>query len=81
VVREAVSNAVRHGGATEVTVLVRVDDDLSIEVTDNGSGIVDDITPSGLSNLRRRAEDSGGTFDVGRGADGGTVLCWSAPLP
>jgi len=81
VVREAVSNAIRHGGATEVTVLVRVDDDLSIEVTDNGIGIADDVTPSGLSNLRHRAEESGGTFDVARADGGGTVLRWSAPLP
>jgi signal transduction histidine kinase len=81
VVREAVSNAIRHGGATEVTVLVRVDDDLSIEVTDNGSGIADDVSPSGLSNLRHRAEESGGTFDVAGADGGGTVLHWSAPLP
>lgn len=81
VVREAVSNAVRHGGATEVTIMVKVDDDLSINVTDNGCGIDDDVTPSGLTNLRRRAEDSGGTFDVAKGANGGTTLHWSAPLP
>jgi signal transduction histidine kinase len=81
VVREAVSNAVRHGGATEVAVIVRVDDDLSIEVTDNGTGIPDDITASGLDNLRRRAEESGGTFDIGRADGGGTVLQWAAPLP
>jgi signal transduction histidine kinase len=81
VVREAVSNAVRHGGATEVTVLVRVDDDLAIDVTDNGSGIEDEVTRSGLDNLRRRAEESGGTFEVGRGTANGTVLRWSAPLP
>lgn len=81
VVREAVSNAVRHGRATEVTVLVRVDDNLSVEVSDNGSGIPADISPSGLDNLRRRAEESGGTFTVAPGAGGGTVLNWSAPLP
>jgi len=81
VVREAVSNAVRHGAATEVTVLVRIDDDLSIEVLDNGCGIPEDVTPSGLDNLRRRAAESGGTFHVGRAARGGTVLRWSAPLP
>ncbi len=81
VVREAVSNAIRHGAATEVTVLVKVDDDLSIEVLDNGCGIADDITPSGLANLRHRAEECGGTFDVGAAAGGGTALHWSAPLP
>jgi signal transduction histidine kinase len=80
VVREAISNAIRHGSATEVTVLVRVDDDLGIEVSDNGSGIPDDISPSGLDNLRRRAQESGGTFAVARADGGGTVLRWSAPL-
>lgn len=81
VVREAVSNAVRHGNASEVTILVRVENDLSIEVSDNGSGIADDITPSGLSNLRRRAEENGGTFEIENGPGGGAVLRWSAPLP
>ncbi|MBJ7338123.1 GAF domain-containing sensor histidine kinase [Mycolicibacterium sp.] len=81
VVREAASNAVRHGGATELTVLVTVDDDLTIEVTDNGCGIGENVTPSGLANLRRRAEDSGGEFVVITANAGGTVLRWSAPLP
>lgn len=81
VVREAVSNAVRHGGATEVSVLVEVNDDLRIEVVDNGCGIGDNISPSGLINLRNRAEESGGTFTVARATAGGTVLRWSAPLP
>ncbi|WP_193561332.1 sensor histidine kinase [Mycolicibacterium hodleri] len=81
VVREAASNAVRHGGATALTVLITVDDDLSIDVVDNGCGIGENVTPSGLLNLRKRAEDSGGTFSVARAAAGGTVLRWSAPLP
>ena len=66
VVREAVSNAVRHANATTLTVNVKVDDDLTIEVVDNGPGISGDITGSGLTNLRRRAEDVGGTFTVER---------------
>jgi len=82
VVREAVSNAIRHGAATELTVRVQVDDDLAIEVTDNGGGIgAGDVTASGLTNLRRRAEDSGGTFSIVTPAMGGTVLRWTAPLP
>jgi two-component system sensor histidine kinase DevS len=81
VVREAVSNAVRHGTATDVTVLVRVDDDLSIEVLDNGDGLSEDITASGLRNLQRRAHDSDGKFSVENAPGGGKVLRWSARLP
>ena len=81
VVREAVSNAVRHANATTLTVNVKVDDDLTIEVVDNGRGISGDTTGSGLTNLRRRAEDVGGAFTVEHCATGGTLLRWSAPLP
>ncbi|MCV7383746.1 GAF domain-containing sensor histidine kinase [Mycolicibacter longobardus] len=80
VVSEAVSNAVRHSGATELAVQIKVEDDLSIEVTDNGRGMPDVVTRSGLTNLRRRAEEAGGTFNVESAPGGGTVLRWSAPL-
>lgn len=81
VVREAVSNAVRHCGATAVSVTVTVDDDLSIEVTDNGSVTAADATGGGLANLARRADDAGGSFAVHRVAGGGTRLQWRASLP
>ena len=81
VVREAVSNVVRHAGATALTVTVTVEDDLVIELVDNGRGIDADITGSGLTNLRRRAEELGGSFAVVASADGGTCLTWRAPLP
>ncbi len=80
VVREAVSNAVRHAEATTLTVRVKVDDDLCIEVGDNGRGVPDGFTGSGLTNLKRRAEEAGGEFAVGSASSGGTVLRWSAPL-
>jgi signal transduction histidine kinase len=81
VVREAVSNAVRHGKASAVSVTVNVDNDLRIEVADNGQGLPDGITESGLANLRRRAQDTGGDMTVEPGVDAGTVLRWWAPLP
>lgn len=80
VVREAVSNAVRHARATTLAVSVKVEDDLLIEVVDDGRGVPDDITGSGLTNLRRRASDVGGEFTIARGPSGGTLLRWSAPL-
>ncbi|MDA4109576.1 histidine kinase [Mycobacterium holsaticum DSM 44478] len=79
VVREAVSNAVRHADATTLVVSVVVGDDLTIEVVDNGRGFSGDVTRSGLNNLRQRALDVGGTFSVDSGPGRGTVLRWSAP--
>lgn len=81
VVREAVSNAVRHAEATELSVRVTVDDDLCVEIADNGRGIAGPITESGLRNLRARADASGGALTVGHGDGGGTLLRWCAPLP
>jgi signal transduction histidine kinase len=81
VVREAASNAARHANATTLTVSVSVGDDLSIEVIDDGRGIPDDVTESGLTNVRRRADDVGGSFTVEQMPAGGTRLRWSAPLP
>jgi signal transduction histidine kinase len=81
VVREAVSNAVRHARASELTVRVTVADYLCIEVADNGCGIDGSVTESGLSNLRGRAHGAGGTLTVGDRDGGGTLLRWCAPLP
>ncbi|MBN3458593.1 GAF domain-containing sensor histidine kinase [Mycobacterium sp. DSM 3803] len=80
VVREAVSNAVRHANATTLGINIAVADELAIEVIDDGDGIPDDITPSGLKNLRERALETGGHFEVGAVPGGGTLLLWSAPL-
>jgi signal transduction histidine kinase len=80
VVREAVSNAVRHSGASTLMVSVKVEDEVSIEVVDNGTGISGDVTGSGLANLRERARQAGGAFVIGDAPGGGTRLRWSAHL-
>jgi two-component system sensor histidine kinase DevS len=81
VMREAVSNVVRHAGASAVTISVTVDDDLTITVSDDGGGIGGDITRSGLANLASRADQCGGHFEIGESPTGGARLVWSAPLP
>ncbi len=81
VVREAVSNAVRHADATEISVTVSVEDELRVDIADNGCGITGPVAESGLANLRHRAEAAGGAFHIGPAAGGGTALHWSAPLP
>ncbi len=80
--RESVSNVVRHAHATTLSVELRIRDDVSVEITDNGRGISDaDTRRSGLDNLAARAEDAGGHFETQPNPTGGTILRWSAPLP
>ncbi|MXM64723.1 PAS domain S-box protein [Streptomyces sp. HUCO-GS316] len=81
VLREALSNAVRHAHASAVTVHVQAGSDLLLEVTDDGRGLDPAVTRrSGLTNLRRRAEKLGGTFDITGPPAGGTRLRWRIPL-
>ncbi|MBB2939290.1 signal transduction histidine kinase [Amycolatopsis bartoniae] len=80
VVREAVSNVVRHARAQTVTVTISVADDLVIDVTDDGAGLPATVARSGLHNLATRAAQAGGTFHAGGLDTGGTKLVWSAPV-
>ena len=79
VLREALTNVVRHAGASKTEVTLEVSTDaLTLTVADDGQG----LTPAsgsggrGLANLAARAQDLGGWFDLSSGSDGGTVLRW-----
>lgn len=81
VLREALSNVVRHAGATRVTVEVRVDGgSLALVVTDDGVGTDPAAARGGLVNLAERAERYGGQFEVAGAEPRGTRLCWSIAL-
>ncbi|SHF90054.1 sensor histidine kinase [Streptoalloteichus hindustanus] len=80
VLREAVSNAVRHSGGSQITVTVDVGNDLVLEVADDGVGIDPEAARSGLRNLENRANEVGGSLVVQAEPGGGTVLRWRAPL-
>jgi signal transduction histidine kinase len=81
VVTEAISNAVRHSGATHLTVTVTVGDEFNLDVTDDGHGIPPgNERNSGLANMRRRAELLGGSCTISSAPDGGTTVSWTAPV-
>ncbi|MET7491874.1 GAF domain-containing protein [Streptomyces sp900116325] len=88
--REALSNAFRHAGASRIDVVVDATatlpdgrDGVRLSVADDGVGIPESGRRSGLRNLARRAESLGGASWFGPGiADdgGGTTVVWEAPL-
>lgn len=82
VLREALSNAVRHAKASHIDVSLRAEGGmLTLRVDDNGVGPSGDGRRSGLRNMQERAEDLGGTFSFGPGEERGASLRWTVPLP
>ncbi|WP_405116326.1 GAF domain-containing protein [Micromonospora sp. NBC_01405] len=81
VLREALSNAVRHAEASRVAVAVAVDGGwVTVTVTDDGRGCDPAAARGGLVNLRERAERHAGDFEVRPASPRGTELRWSVPL-
>ncbi|MER7858949.1 GAF domain-containing protein [Amycolatopsis japonica] len=80
VVREALSNAIRHSGAKEISVTVEAGTELAIEVSDDGVGLPSSGRRSGLDNLSQRAERCGGHAEFTGREGGGTRISWRVPL-
>jgi signal transduction histidine kinase len=78
IVREAVGNAIRHGGARTITLHLRDADDIWLRVTDDGSGFDPSRPPAdggfGLTSMRERAESLGGEFRVESAPGRGTSI-------
>ena len=75
VVAEALTNAVRHSGATKVSVSVRVDGArLLIRVDDDGRGGAAESAGSGLAGIRRRVEAYDGRLTLTSPPGGPTTI-------
>ncbi|WP_329223801.1 sensor histidine kinase [Streptomyces sp. NBC_01485] len=84
VVREAVTNVVRHSGATRCRITVSgTPERVRLTVTDNGTGApaADDCRPpgTGLTGLRERLTTAGGALTAGPEPHGGFTV--TAELP
>ena len=80
VVSEALANAVKHSGASEVRItLDRLDRQLAVEVEDDGVGGADPVLGSGLLGLSDRVAALGGTFSLNSSRGGGTRIVVRIP--
>jgi two-component system NarL family sensor kinase len=85
IIQEALTNVARHAHATSCHVRISVDrarSVLELVVTDDGVGMPEGRRAGvGLSSMRERAEELGGTCDVNPNPDGGTRVLARLPLP
>ncbi len=90
--KEAMHNALRHSGATEVRVRIGIQPDrLEVFVSDNGRGFNPTAAPpptaarrrigNGLANMRQRLEDIGGRCEIASAPGRGTTASFILPLP
>jgi signal transduction histidine kinase len=80
IVMEATTNAVRHSGASEVSLSVSDGEALVVRIADDGVGFqAEDVGPHlysgfGLTSMRERAERAGGRLRVSSDPGHGTVV-------
>ncbi|HDZ16208.1 MAG TPA: histidine kinase, partial [Methylophaga aminisulfidivorans] len=80
IIRESLSNIVRHSHATfaRVVLLLKNSQRLEIQIEDNGIGIDPDAARTdsfGLQIMKERAERIGAELTINPGSDGGTRIC------
>ena len=80
VLGEALSNASRHAHASGVDVLVSAGDAVVVQVSDDGTGLPQDVAESGLRNMRERAVRLGGSFVISSTPGEGTTVTWTVPV-
>jgi signal transduction histidine kinase len=79
--REALSNVVRHSGASETRVtLARDSHGVKLRVRDNGSGVPQGVATRGLRHLAERADAAGGKFFLNSSPSLGTLVAFDLPL-
>lgn len=83
--QEALTNIIRHSGATEVSVTIEMSEEvLWMTIADNGKGIDQNAIESngslGLLGMRERAALLNGKVDISRGKENGTIVRLIVPL-
>lgn len=82
VLSECVSNAARHSGADDISVLLAAENGrVELRVRDNGCGFENPSRVSGLDNIKHRASQLGGNCVIDSSPGKGTRVTWAVPAP
>jgi signal transduction histidine kinase len=80
VVSEALTNAIKHSHASEISVAIRCGEKLRASIVDDGVGGADPSGGSGLTGLVDRVEALGGRFALDSPRGGGTMITFELPM-
>jgi signal transduction histidine kinase len=80
VLSEALTNAIKHSEASEISITVRSGDTLQASIADNGLGDADPSGGSGLTGLLDRVDALGGRFTLESPPRGGTRISVELPV-
>lgn len=82
IVQESLTNATRHGGASEVVVRLVRGEGIELTVTDNGPQRLSEapVPGMGVLGMRERVEALGGRFALIPGATGGMIVTARIPV-
>jgi signal transduction histidine kinase len=82
IAQEALTNVVRHAGARRCVIRLSLGGALELEITDDGMGLpADHPAGVGLTSMRERAAELGGTCAIEALPGGGTRVLARLPLP
>jgi two-component system, NarL family, sensor kinase len=82
-VKESVNNAIKHANAKKIIVRIAIQNQLHIEIVDDGKGFDQNAVSNrgnGLKNYKKRIDDLMGTFEVSSEIGRGATIIFDIPL-
>ncbi len=77
IIQEALNNIIKHSKATQADIIIKFDEKILLDISDNGIGFIYDEskkTGNGIFNMRDRTELLGGTFKINTAPGKGTII-------